>query len=98
MSWRRLPGDGPFQPTTYAAWEPAVGLIGATLGYAYSSREGSMPLLGAWAGAALSSSYVSCSPCATVSLALGWRWNGVSEIYLAPKVGFIDNVKFSYGD
>lgn len=98
MSWRQAPGGGAYQPTAYVAWEPAVGPVGATLGYAYSGSEGSMPLLGGWAGGAWSSSYTRCYPCTTVSLALGWRWNGGSEFYVAPKVGFVHGVTFSYGD
>jgi hypothetical protein len=37
-----------------------------------------------------------CAPCATLSLAFGWRFDGDSELYLAPKVGFLDGTYMPY--
>jgi len=98
MSWRPTPQAGGYEPTLYMAWEPGLGPLGATLGYSYASLDGPRPLGGGWAAVGRPSSLVLCKPCWTASVALGWRWNGVSEFYLTPKIGFIDGVRFSWGD
>jgi hypothetical protein len=100
MSWRPMaPGSAEYERMTYAAWEPWV-LVGGTAGIAHSSADGHLrPLFGLWeaipyvsGGFHRTSTLVKCSPCTTVSLALGWRWGGASEFYLSPKVGILNDV------
>ena len=98
MSWRPgAPGMQETERVTYMAWEPWF-LLGGTFGLAHSSQDGSLRrLVGLWEvapwviGAPRRSNPVhSCSPCYTVSLAIGWRWSGPREFYLAPKFGILN--------
>jgi hypothetical protein len=108
MSWR------PFAPEllSYVAWEPWF-LVGGSAGAAYSSADRQVhPLAGVWEAwlPALSQGTdegwnrpPACSPCYTFTIALGWRWAAGSEVYLAPKVGFLNGIHkpwpyFSYAD
>ena len=88
MSWR--PGSRSELPSDllgYLVWEPVLGIVPVTLGYGYSSEEGSRPAVGAWLGA-LAPVRRSCSEkCLSASVAVGYRWSGVGEFYLAPKLG-----------
>ena len=105
MSWRPgAPGKDEREWLTYAAWEPWL-LLGGTLGVAHASRDGSLhPLVGAWEGipwvigAPKRSSFplFECSPCYTISLAIGWRWAGTGEFYLAPKLGILNDTKMPW--
>jgi hypothetical protein len=100
MSWRppRLGGDSR-ERVVYAVWEPWF-LLGGTLGLRESSSDGVRPLVGAWeavpfvfgAGGRRSFPLTTCSPCATLSLAFGWRFDGGGEFYLAPKVGLLNGM------
>jgi len=99
MSWRPgPPGAIARERITYAAWEPWL-LLGGTLGVAHSSGDGDIhALAGVWEVAPYvfgspgrSSPLSSCSPCYTVSLAIGWRWAGTGEFYLAPKLGILND-------
>jgi len=104
MSWR--PGAATAdarERITYLAWEPWL-LLGGTFGVTHSSTNGSLhPLLGWWEAAP----YVlgagrrqfplyDCSPCYTVSLAFGWRWDGAGEFYLSPKFGILNDMKMPW--
>jgi hypothetical protein len=100
MSWRPAAQDSPERERlTYVAWEPWF-LVGGTAGVAHSSADGRVrPLLGLWeaipyvsGGFHRTSALVRCAPCYTVSLALGWRWGGGSELYLSPKLGILNDV------
>jgi len=104
MSWRPgVPGTEERERITYAAWEPWL-LVGGTLGVAHHSGDGSLQrLVGVWEAAPWvfgaprrSSPLYSCSPCYTVSLAIGWRWSGTGEFYLAPKLGILNGMKMPY--
>jgi hypothetical protein len=100
MSWRPGPvGSAEHERITYLAWEPWF-VVGGTMGLYHSSASAKVGgLVGAWEAApwvigarghAPVSDYTHCSPCYTVSLALGWRWSGASEFYLAPKLGILN--------
>jgi len=100
MSWRPGPvGSAEYERITYLAWEPWL-VVGGTMGLCHSSASGKVDgLFGAWEaapwviGAPRHTSIVDyryCSPCYTVSLALGWRWSGASEFYLTPKLGILN--------
>jgi len=104
MSWRPgALGTDPSERVTYLAWEPWL-LVGGTLGLAHSSADGKLrPLLGVWEaipyviGAPVRANPLrSCSPCYTVSLAFGWRWEGKGELYLAPKIGILNDTKMPF--
>src|SRR5579872_6748680 len=97
MAWRQS-ARGPLglEHLTYAAWEPWF-LLGATAGLVKVSSERTLaPMLGIWEAAPLVTGgqpgtfLPRCSPCLTLSIAVGWRWSGASDIYLTPKIGFID--------
>ncbi len=104
MSWRPgLAGADARERVTYLAWEPWF-LLGGTFGVAHSSTdEGLRPLLGWWEAApyVLGSGkrefpLYECSPCYTVSLAIGWRWDGAGEFYLSPKLGILNHVSMPW--
>ena len=86
---------------SYAAWEPWF-LVGGSLGAAYTATDRKVhPLAGVWEavpwfeGHAMDQGFnrpPACSPCYTVSIALGWRWAGGSEFYLAPKVSLLQGI------
>jgi hypothetical protein len=67
------------------------------LGLARSSTQPTLvPVLGVWeaapyvAGGQPGAILPRCSPCLTLSIALGWRWAaGAGEFYLTPKIGFL---------
>jgi hypothetical protein len=100
MSWRAShDGAGAGERLTYAAWEPWF-LVGGTFGAAHSSSSHAVqPLLGIWEAAPYVFGGTSqgfsplprCSPCFTISLAIGWRWSGAGEFYLSPKVGILND-------
>ncbi|HEY4185123.1 MAG TPA: hypothetical protein VGP07_08650 [Polyangia bacterium] len=92
------PGREAREQILYAAWEPWF-LVGGTLGVVRSSERGIDKMVGAWEavpwviGAPVRGNPLHrCNPCFTISLALGWRWSGGREFYLAPKVGILDDV------
>jgi hypothetical protein len=98
MAWRPSAGGVPgLEPLAYAAWEPWF-LVGGTVGVVkVSSEPRPLPMVGLWEAAPYigggqtgTMPLPKCSPCYTLSIALGWRWSGASEFYLAPKLGFID--------
>jgi hypothetical protein len=106
MSWRPgASGTEGRERVTYAAWEPWL-LLGGTFGVAHSSADGNFrPLLGVWEAAPYvhairatdtNQALWSCSPCYTISLAIGWRWAGSGEFYVAPKFGILNGVKMPY--
>jgi len=37
-----------------------------------------------------------CSPCTTFSVAVGWRFDGAGEIYVAPKVGLLNGMNMPF--
>ena len=99
MAWRPSAGGVPgLEHLAYAAWEPWF-LFGGTAGLMkVSSERRLLPMVGMWeavpyvAGgeAQAFAPLPKCSPCLTLSIALGWRWSGANEFYLTPKVGFIE--------
>lgn len=99
MSWRPRDSGPARERLTYVAWEPWF-LVGGTLGLAHSTATGGLqPWLGLWEGGAYVlgapgrvSPLRSCSPCYTLSVALGWRWNGRGEVYVAPKFGVLNDM------
>jgi hypothetical protein len=104
MSWRPgTPATEARERITYLAWEPWF-VVGGNLGVAHASGDGSFQrLVGVWEAAPWvvgaprrSSPLYSCSPCYTVSLAIGWRWSGAGELYLAPKVGILNDTKMPW--
>jgi len=103
MSWRPpLAGGDTRERVTYAAWEPWL-LVGGTLGVRTSSSDGVHPVFGLWEGLPFvlgafkrESLLYRCSPCATFSLAFGWRFDGNGELYLAPKVGILNGTDMPY--
>jgi len=110
MSWRPGPaGSAEYDRITYLAWEPWL-VVGGTMGLYHSSASTRFDFLpGAWEAAPwvigaprrnLSTDFRYCSPCYTVSLALGWRWSGASEFYLTPKLGILNGtlMPFPYQD
>jgi len=102
-SWRPpLAGGDTRERVTYAAWEPWL-LVGGTLGVLTSSSDGVHPVFGLWEGLPFvlgafkrESVLYRCSPCATFSLAFGWRFDGNGELYLAPKVGILNGTDMPY--
>lgn len=104
MSWRPpRAGDSARERIVYAAWEPWL-LVGGTAGVRDSSADGVHALLGFWEAAPYvvgafkreSSPLYRCTPCATFSLAIGWRFDGTGEFYVAPKVGFLNGMYMPY--
>ena len=104
MSWR--PGSSKMlgsERLSYVAWEPWL-LAGGTLGVAHSSATADVNTMGGvWEGApwifgAPTRSILSkqCSPCYTISLAIGWRWSGTGEFYLAPKLGILNGTAMPF--
>jgi hypothetical protein len=102
-SWRPPAAAGQArEQLLYVAREPSLASpsfavpAGGTLGLGFGIPGGPSPLVGTWLGAAiplpLEDASKKCSPCFTVSLALGWRWSRAHEFYLTPKVGFIDRI------
>ena len=101
MSWRpSAAGASQKERLLFVAWEPWYKL-GWTLGYAHSSVSGSLPDLGAWAGAFLpfgADRYACIHGCGSFSLAIGYRWSGASELYVTPKLGGFTGADFSAHD
>ena len=100
MSWRPGPsGTIGSERLSYAAWEPWF-VLGGTLGIAHSSADGEFrSIFGLWEaapwifGAPIRSDPLKrCSPCFTVSLAVGWRWSGSGEFYMSPKLGILNGM------
>src|SRR5438552_2551538 len=92
MSWRPASKPGaPSDRLDYVAWEPVLYVVPITLGYGHSREEKSNPIVGAWAGSpAPAFGSGSCPDLrGTLFIAAGWRWSGVSEFYLTPKIGFL---------
>jgi hypothetical protein len=99
MAWRSNAGGVPgLEHLAYAAWEPWL-FVGGTAGLVKVSSEPKLqPMLGLWEAAPYigggqpdpHNEIPKCAPCYTLSIAIGWRWSGANEFYLAPKVGFID--------
>jgi len=97
MSWR----PSARELVGYAAWEPWL-LVGGTLGATYSWADRRVGLLGGFWEAAPwimkpeiapgSPGSPSCSPCYTVTVAIGWRWARGGEVYLAPKFGVLNGI------
>ena len=103
MSWRPgASGTERWERVAYVAWEPWL-LLGGTLGIAHSSADGNLhPLLGVWEGvpwiigAGRAPVPENCSPCYTVSLAIGGRWAGKGEFYVAPKLGIPNGMEMPF--
>jgi len=103
MSWRPpLAAGNARERVTYAVWEPWL-LVGGTLGVRTSSSDGPHAVLGLWeavpyvVGAFKRETLLyRCSPCATLSLAFGWRFDGSGEFYLAPKVGLLNGTDMPF--
>jgi hypothetical protein len=99
MSWRSAGVADTRERISYLAWEPWF-LVGGTAGVASSSTEHAWkPMLGVWEGAPYVFGGQSdggllvphCGPCWTISVAVGWRWAGAGEVYLAPKFGVLND-------
>ena len=82
---------------SYVAWEPWL-LAGGTLGVAHSSATADVNTMGGvWEGAPWTfGAPKQCSPCYTISLAIGWRWSGTGEFYLAPKLGILNGTAMPF--
>jgi len=90
MSWR--PGAKPAASKdllSYLVWEPVLYVVPLTLGFSHSTEEGSNAMAGTWVGLPAPISGGCRSGCAMVSVALGYRWSGLGEFYLTPKVGLL---------
>jgi hypothetical protein len=103
MSWRPpLAGGDTHERVTYVVWEPWL-FLGGTLGIRTSSSDGVHPVFGLWEGVPYvfgafkrEAPLYRCSPCATLSVAFGWRFDGSGEFYLAPKVGILNGTDMPY--
>ena len=73
----------------YAVFEP-WSYVGLTVGGAMGSRSGAEGVVGVWDGVALPLRDLRCSPDRKgptwLSLAVGYRWAGLHEIYFTPKI------------
>jgi hypothetical protein len=73
---------------TYVELDPWF-WVGGSLGVGYGTRTGGHGILGLWEGVP-GRGYENCERDSrfAMTLSLGYRWTGVHEIYLAPKVGY----------
>jgi hypothetical protein len=108
MSWRRTtPGSPRTDRLTYLAWEPfffeepvqvqSPVPFGATLGFAHADSDGWRPMVGLWEMVPLAAD-IDCHPCATLSIAVGYRWAGRHELYVTPKIGIVNDFTFKVSD
>ena len=76
------------------------------MGLAHSSEgPGLRQMIGVWEAAPwiigaprreASAYFYHCSPCYTVSVALGWRWSDAGEFYITPKLGILNGVTMPF--
>lgn len=81
IEWRY--DQGSWKALAYAVLEPWF-FLGVTMGLGVDVN-GVRPVVGLWEGLGLALDCDEWSP--TVSIAIGYRYSGVPEIYLTPKVG-----------